>query len=262
MRIALCISGQPRVWKKTYQNWVENLLPEYEKDIFFHMWDYNTLPNNVFTSLDNPPPKVDIKISEEEKQEIIETYKPKKYCFDTRNINPKGPHDPSIINGFVKKPIGWWCRSQFYSIWHAARLKRLYELENNFQYDVVLRLRTDIFFNSPLVIEDVKPNNIYSNMNGYMSNVQTFMIGDIFYYADSFTYDQISEFYFAFNYIDTHDVVPSGIDCPPPEVAFFPFIKSRGIRNVSAKWGQVDFKIMRSQEYIDLKKSLFDYETI
>ena len=99
-------------------------------------------------------------------------------------------------------------------------------------------------------------------MNGYISDVLTFMIGDIFYYADSFTYDQISEFYFALNYIDTHDVVPSGIDCPPPEAAFFPFIKSRGIRNVTAKWGQVDFKIMRSQEYIDLKKSLLDYEII
>ena len=80
MRVALCISGQPRVWKKTYQNWVDNILPEYEKDIFFHMWDYNTLPSNVFTSLDNPPPKVDIKISEEEKQEIIRK-KGNKYCL-------------------------------------------------------------------------------------------------------------------------------------------------------------------------------------
>ena len=262
MRVALCISGQPRVWKKTYQNWIDNILPDAEKDVFFHLWDYNTLPSNVFTSIPNPPEKKDIRITAKEKQQILDAYKPKKYCFDDRNINAKHDRDPSLINEYVKKPLGWWCRSQYYSLWHAARLKRQYEIENNFQYDVVLRLRTDISFARPITLEDVSPNVIYSNMNGYVQNYLTFVIGDIFYYADSYTYDQISEYIWALNYIDTHDVVPDAVTCPPPEVGFYPYMKSKGIKNTPVKWFDVEFKIMRSDEYFNLKTKLFEYETV
>jgi hypothetical protein len=262
MKIALCISGQPRVWKKTYQNWIDNILPDIEKDVFFHLWDFNTLPENIFSTVNPPPPKRDVPISEDEKHEIINAYKPKKFCFDSRNINVARKNDPSLITEFVKKPLGWWCRSQYYSLWHAARLKRQYELEHNFQYDIVIRLRTDIFFARPIKLENVTPNIIYSNMNGYIENYLTFVIGDIFYYSDSFTYDQISEYIWGLNYIDTHDVVPTVIDCPPPEVGFFPYIKSKGIKNVPVKWFDVEFKIMRSEEYFNLKTSLLEYETV
>jgi len=49
MRVALCISGQPRTWEKCYQNWIDNIMPGVEKDIFFHLWDYNSLPSIINT---------------------------------------------------------------------------------------------------------------------------------------------------------------------------------------------------------------------
>jgi hypothetical protein len=90
-----------------------------------------------------------------------------------------------------------------------------------------------------------------------MNNTESFMIGDTFYFADSFTFDQISEFYWALYYIDTHDVVPNHIPCPPPEVALYPFVRSRGINNIGCPQ---DFKIMRSQDYADLVGELKPYE--
>lgn len=259
MKIALCISGQPRTWKKAYANWLEKLLPNFEKDIFFHLWNYNTLPTIVETQngiTSNP----DIAISTEEQQEIIDTLKPKKFKFDNRNVNPKGHSDPKLFTEYVSKPLGWWCRSQFYSLYYAAQLKREFEIENNFEYDLVLRMRTDLYFLDDLIIPDkILPNSLYSVSNGWMDNTESFMIGDTFYLADSFTYDQVSELIHAFNFIDTHHVVPRSIECPPPEVAFYNFLCLSGIKNISCRQ---NFKILRTKDYHDIRGELALYETI
>lgn len=259
MRVALCISGQPRTWKKTYLNWLENLLPNIEKDIFFHFWDYNTLPA-ILESQANIV-NVDVPITEKEKQEIVSTLQPKKYMFDSRNLNPNQKStDSKLMTDYVKNPIGWWCRNQFYSLHYAANLKRQYEIENRFEYDVVFRMRSDLYFLSQLNMPSVvSPNRIYSKSNGYMDNVETFMIGDTFYFSDSYTYDQTAEFIYALSFIDTTHVVPSHVECPPPETALYPYLCASGIKNVSCPQ---HIKIMRTQEYIDIKGELAAYEII
>jgi len=261
MRVALCISGQPRTWKKTYSNWIEHLLPNVEKDIFFHLWDYNTLPTIVLQS--GVRSLKDVHITEEEKQDIIDTYQPKKYKFDNRNVNPTlFDKDPSILTEYVNNPIGWWCRSQYYSIYYAANLKRQYEIEHNFEYDVVFRMRTDLYFMENLNMpREVRPNCLYSKSNGYVDNVESFMIGDTFHFADSYTYDQAAEFIHSLQFIDSNHVVPPHIQCPPPapEVALYPFLCASGIKNVSCPQS---IKILRSQEYLDIKKELASYEVI
>lgn len=259
MRVALCISGQPRTWKKAYNNWLDKLLPDIEKDIFFHFWDYNTLPTILESELGIV--NTDINITEEEKQDIIDTLKPKKYAFDSRNVNPLNGHrDDSLVNSYVKNPIGWWCRSQFYSLYYAANLKRQYEIENKFEYDVVFRMRSDLYFLDLLRMPSVlSPNSVYSKSNGYMDNVQTFMIGDTFYFSDSYTYDQMSEFIQSLYFIDTRHVVPPGVKCPPPETALYPYMCLSGIRNVSCPQ---HIKILRTQEYLEIRGELAAYETI
>lgn len=259
MRVALCINGQPRTWAKSWPNWCEYILPGVEKDVFFHMWDYNSLPTLVNTII-GAKNNVDRPISDQERDQIVDTIKPKKWQFDSRNVNPTGNYDPRIINERVKEPIGWWCRSQFYSMWYAAQLKRQYELEHGFEYDLVIRLRTDLMFLKHLrVPETIAPNTLYSVSNGWMTNTESFMIGDTLYMSDSFTYDQISEFTHSLQYTDTYDLVPRHIKCPPPEVALYPYVRSLGIKNVSYPQ---HFKILRTQEYVDIKKGLSGYEII
>lgn len=258
MRIALCISGQPRTWERCYQNWVDNIMPGVEKDVFFHLWDYNSLPS-IINTIPGAPPNYNKKISEDEKESIVNTLNPKKYKFDNKAI-PNRSNDPSFINEFVKTPLGWWCRGQYYSLWYAAQLRRQYELENNFEYDIVFRMRTDLFFLKPVSVpEKIEYNSMYSTNNGWMENVGTFMIGDTFYFADSFTYDQISQFIHGLDFIDTFNVVDPHITFHPPEVAFYPFIKSLGIKNISFPQ---DYKVARTQEYLDIKKELGSYEII
>lgn len=259
MRIAICISGQPRSWEKCYKNWADHLLPNVEKDIFFHFWDYNTLPSIALqygiSRLEN------ITISTDEKEAIISTYKPKKYKFDNRNLNPSyGDKDKSILTEYVSDPIGSWCRSQYYSLYFAANLKRQYEIENNFEYDIVCRMRSDLYFTDNLNIPDkILSNSVYSKSNGYMDNVETFMIADTFYLSDSYTYDQISEFVHSLYFIDRKHVVPPHIKCPPPETAFYPYLCASGITNISYPQ---NIKIARTQEYFDIKGELAQYEVI
>lgn len=258
MRVALCISGQPRTWEKCYQNWFDNIMPGVEKDVFFHLWDYNSLPSIINTT-PGAPPNYNKPISEDEKTRIVNTLQPKKYKFDNKVI-PNRSDEPSFRNEFVNKPLGWWCRSQFYSLWYAAQLKRQYELENNFDYDIVFRIRTDLFFLEQVVMPDrVQYNNIYSTNNGWMEETESFLIGDTFYIADSYTYDQISQFIHGLAFIDASNVVPPNITFQPPEVGFYPFIRSLGIKNIS--WPQ-SYKIARTQEYFDIRKELNLYETL
>jgi hypothetical protein len=258
MRVALCINGQPRTWEKCYQNWMNNILPGVEKDIFFHLWDYNSLPS-IVNVIPGAPPNYNAKISTDEQERLIATLKPKKYKFDSREIANKRIN-LGLVNEYVQTPLGWWCRSQYYSLWYAAQLKHQYELENNFEYDIVFRIRTDLFFLEPVSVPNsISYNCIYSTNNGWMENVRTFMIGDTFYFADSFTYDQISQFIHGLDFMDTYNVVDSDVTFHPPEVAFYPFIRSLGIKNIS--WPQ-QFKIARTQEYANIKGELHAYEIL
>jgi hypothetical protein len=260
MKIALCISGQPRIWEKCYQNWLDNIFPKLEKDIFFHFWTYNTLPASAPREVKSKENTKDIPLDQDELNRIVDTLKPKKYCYDDRNINVTNAFDSSLVNKYVTTPLGWWCRSQYYSQWYASRLKRQHEIENNFEYDIVFRIRTDLFFRKPVILPTpILPNSIYSPNNSWMTSTESFMIGDTFYFSDSFTFDQISEFYWALYYIDTYDVVPRHIPCPPPEAALYPFVRSMGIINTVS---HQDFKIMRSQDYADLVGELKPYEII
>lgn len=257
MRIALCISGQPRTWKKCYENWLSNILPDAHKDIFFHMWDYNSLPSRV-NSLENPPVNENIKISEDEKNEIVTALNPINYKFDSREY-PNRSDYPDFLTDYVSTPIGWWCRSQYYSLWYAARLKRQYEVENRFEYDIVFRLRTDLYFSELVNVPAVNTNCIYTNNNGWILEAKTFLVGDTFYFSDSFTYDQVSQFIHSLQFIDTYSVIDKDVTFRPPEIALYPFIRSLGIKNISTPQ---NFKILRTQEYLDITKELANYETL
>ncbi len=254
MKIAFCISGQPRFWSRCYDNWMSTIFPSSQKDIFFHFWTYNTLPSG---SGDN---SYSI-ITDNEKTEIIKKLNPKKFVFDDRRINPIGPQ---VIprNEFVQKPLGWWCHSQYYSMWYVSRLKRQYELANRFEYDIVVRLRSDLIFTDPITEHPVDHNTIYTVGNGYMHQHNRFMIADTFFYADSFTFDQASEYYHALSFIDANDVSDNDNE-PPPEIGFYPFIKSRGIKNKCANLHtNIKYKLVRDKDYLLYKKELGKHETL
>lgn len=125
-----------------------------------------------------------------------------------------------------------------------------------FEYDLVFRIRTDLFIRQQVNIPEIKPNELYTCSNSYDKEYDRFRIGDIFYYGNSYAYDQACSFYDKFNFVDSYEVVPGRNDFPP-ELAFYYHLRSLGIDNRSIF---ADCKIARTEEFRDLKGGLAAFE--
>lgn len=240
-RIAICFSGQLRTWKHCYNNY-KNILTD-QCDIFCHFWDYNTKPNWVADS------KTPNYISQNEIDEVIDTLKPKKFLLENyRQVTPIKPTQVITYHGYL---------SQFYGIMRAARLKKQYEIENDFQYDAVVRSRYDNFYVSRITnnYETVRPNTMHGFHFGWDKEEKVGRIGDMFWFADSQTYDIISDFYLNIWSINNRLIKYS--DNQPPEMVFFHYIKKCNIGIQINHW---DIKVFRNSEDESYSKSKTGYE--
>ena len=137
MRIAICISGQPRYLEEGYY-FINKYFNNYNVDFFIHTWWEDSYIDNVFmftnTKRDGLYDKNTIK-------KIYKYYNPKKIIVEPQKIfelsnevNYGGLHPLSVY-------------SMFYSMKCSNELKKTYEQENNFKYDLVIRSRFDIVIN-------------------------------------------------------------------------------------------------------------------
>lgn len=252
MKIALCISGQPRTWEACYNRWIELFSPFGEIDFFFHFWDYNTLPRLLDSSCNY---KIeDEPIGEEEKLKIVNTLKPKGYLFESRK--PISYWNTSLP---VEKQFGPWCAEQFYSLYRVSLLKREFEIYNNFQYDLVVRLRSDLWIEDEIKIESIDPGILYTAHCSWDSNFRCYRVGDIFYYSDSYTFDQMAGFFKFLSFVPTDWVIDPNAGVPPPEIALYFYMANIGILNHPT---HCSMKIMRDPRVLEIKGSLDRYEII
>ena len=108
----------------------KNVIEYNNADVFIHSW------------------------STHKKNEIIDLLKPKRYIFEEHKTFAKPFHSRNHI----------W--SRFYTGQISNDLKRLYELENNFKYDIVLSSRMDLIWFTELNLNRDIENNIFaSNWN-------------------------------------------------------------------------------------------------
>lgn len=172
MRVALCISGQPRSALQTFSYIYKNIIEPNNADVFIHM-HYD--PNNLYMEkghADNGNCMLEINID----KQLIELYKPKKFLiepprnFQNPNINipekrlermKKMNHhkqwtDEEHKNHTVKQLI-----SQYYSVYKANELKEVYANENGFVYDYVIRARFDLLPLQPIICSKLDPNFIH-----------------------------------------------------------------------------------------------------
>jgi len=138
MRIAVCISGQPRYLEEGYY-FLNKYLSEYNIDFFIHTWwDQSYIGNEfIFTNT-----KRDGLYDKHTLDKIKKYYNPKglivepQKVFETSNeVEYGGLHPVSVY-------------SMFYSINSSNNLKKKFEKENNFKYDLVIRTRFDIVINN------------------------------------------------------------------------------------------------------------------
>ena len=137
MKVAIVYSGQPRHLKECHANHVHHLIRNNSNcdfDIFGHMW------------VDHDKPFWDVapergSWSDDDTVFMLRKWKPKRITFESPKIfksnlspDPSCPHPVQNI------------MSMIYSIEQSNNAKKEYENHENFKYDCVIRLRTDVYF--------------------------------------------------------------------------------------------------------------------
>lgn len=251
MKIAVCLNGQPRTWEKCYSRCMELLSPQGEVDFFFHMWDYNTLPS-ILATYNGGIEIQDECLPQEELKKIVDIIKPKKFIFESRK--PISYWNTDIP---IEKQFGNWSCEQFYSLYYSSILKRCYELENDFRYDVVLRIRTDLLIQDDLTLMNIEPNVLYTTHCSWDTKYNSYRVGDIFFYADSYTFDQVAAFFKFLSFVPINWITSDV--CPPPEMALYYYLTNIGILNNPTSCST---KILRDPRVLEIKGSLDGYETL
>ena len=180
MRIAVCMSGQLRQWKLAIENqkWFWGT-SNAEVDYFLHTWDYSADRTGV------SQPYTTRKVSQEEFEEIVKTYNIKLAKLDTKKQHEFYDNDHWL--------------SLFYSLSQSLLLKRQYEIDNNFEYDVVIKSRPDVVFNPAITFRWPRlwNNVVYTTHGGPMPiEFNMFNFNDCVFLANSYTMDLLTNLYF------------------------------------------------------------------
>jgi hypothetical protein len=160
MKIAICISGLPRSFKRSYPLLDRVFLSKYDCDIFISTWDWqvNQIQKKQETQdqFGKPIPIVGTHWWPQDgnADEFIKLFRPKKSEVETFNddtletkFNYSLYKNYGINNSFLP---------MFYKVWRANELRLQYEKENNIQYDLVLRTRGDIYYDGILSEAEIK----------------------------------------------------------------------------------------------------------
>lgn len=268
MRIAVCLAGQPRCWDKA-DRWWDICFSHYTDniDVFYHFWNYKTVPKSA--DFDDTSKII---VSDEEFELINRSYRPKKYIIDKSELDvPKLMQDltdqmkhslPKPFCDIETQSVAHGISYQYYSWMKVAQLKRQYEIENNFEYDVCIHGRSDLAWkdiNSPFMQSKLsrltrpENNNLYTVHNTHDHPYPG--IGDVFFYADSLTFDIASNFFRGLRYI----LDSMFYEKLPPEKAFLYYAKMVNL-NIFALDHDIIPLTVRELEYVQ-KYGLQHYET-
>ena len=264
-KIAICFSGQPRAWKKA-KHYINKFISEFDStpDIFMHAWDFNSTSTHIRKASGNTQ-NIDTPIDKIELELLIKNYKPKGVLIESLETCTKIVSKTNTqVRSFM--PATWdnsgcpsWLAPQYYGIKTAAELKRDYEIKNNFFYDVVIRMRYDTFltfeetilfnFNMPVKLA---PLTLYCSNTKKIDDLPFFIAGDILFYADSHTYDIVSDYVDYLPYIFKIYGGEKDAKTVLPEKLFSIFLQSMYL-DVNPL--VVDPKVIREDQYFeDLKK--------
>jgi len=167
MKIALCLSGQPRSLQEGFHYHSRNLIEEYDVDVFVHSWnsDYNG--------------------------KVLRLYKPKLYKFDDYMFGKEHDIKYEYEGG---KHDAWPPKNAlhgFYSIYHANKLKSEYEKQNGFVYDWVVRSRFDYALNVIIKFKKLENHFLYVPERSDVRHMQ--LMCDQFAFSGSSIMDKYSE---------------------------------------------------------------------
>ena len=217
MKVALCLSGQMRGYLKAYPSVKKNIIDVFNPDIFIHTWDDLGKSNNLHhRALPSPivhylPRKLHIdlpyfsslfphfsaEISSESivnESELRKLYNPKA-CVVEKSPSLEEYDDFfgfKVPNKMIQKhPKTMWSRHLFYKVYKCNELKKDFEQQNDFKYDLVIRLRPDLSIGE-VISPQIDENTLYFRYRTINISNQ---ISDQYFYADSDTMDNVCDIY-------------------------------------------------------------------
>tara|TARA_E500000331_G_C17258181_1_gene714049 strand:+ start:812 stop:1552 length:741 start_codon:yes stop_codon:yes gene_type:complete len=228
MKIAVCISGQPRNVDRGIKNIKEFF--KFDFDVFSHTWwDGESDGTNFQTQSDAVNNNWMIEVYEN--LNVVKLLVEKQKQFNV----PK-----NFKERVIKFANPDMICSQLYSVHTCNKLKKNYEDENNFKYDYVIRTRYDFGVSVPINIEDFNRDIIYApndNSHAYGFNDQ-FAIGsseNMDIYSNVFPNIE--------SIIDSHrDGIYTAHYCNKPDNVGTETILQRHINNNNVKFKLLDFK--------------------
>jgi hypothetical protein len=174
MKVAVCLSGQPRAALDCFPFIYHNLILPNQADVFFHTYFD---PDNL-TMEKTHIGRGDCSVSPTLIEDLLQRYRPVKYLVE----KPKSFFKPNMIvpssrikmSQEINKPQGWevdqhkrhvlkGMMSMFYSIFKANELKENFANEQGFTYDYVIRVRFDCMPLQPIFCVNLQPNVLYYN---------------------------------------------------------------------------------------------------
>jgi hypothetical protein len=147
MKIAICISGQPRNFKQSYESLKKYFLDKYDCDIYFHTWKTPNFESTNFGFGNNQ-----YSLTENNYNDLIQLYNPKKYILEAPILFDASNYKCPIWRQPLNNTL-----SMFYSLYRAFQL-----IEDS--YDYVVRTRFDIDY-SKFNLELPKNNIILPKWN-------------------------------------------------------------------------------------------------
>lgn len=258
IRIAVCFSGQARFWKECVDNikffFGSTHNPEFNNipivvDFFIHTWDTNTwrYPKTDHSIFHN--------VKHDDGSSIAAAYEPKGFQVEQWE-------QPLF-------PRAW--DSMFYSFAKSLMLKRNYELQHNFQYDVVVKARLDVVYNPRLrfPLQRITPKTCYTcNIDKFPLEFNYNNFDDVIFYGDSPTMDLVGDLYHSYKQAHSSDQLDENTaklnldptSCYGPGCLLYDHMISMGIH--PEKRPNIDYAVMRSTAAAHRLDALTDYDIV
>lgn len=167
-KTAICISGMMRTGIQAHPVFLRFFSSLGDYDIFYHTWENEPLISQM----------------------LKETY------------NPADCLEEELLDNTKESSFG----SMLYSMMMANELKKRYEIENNFRYDLVIKTRFDLVFPEHTIFPIEKtlwPRTIYS-VNGNFginhTDYENHGISDVIFWGDSQSMDIATNVYRHYKY--------------------------------------------------------------
>jgi len=199
MRVAVLLSGQMRTFDDPIllEHYYKNLFEPLNADIFVSTWD-----NRGYSDAHGAGEAIAAAADLIANDMIEAAYKDRLKALDIETLSDfeatlSDEYRDIYTTGFewLNMKLKGTSVPQFYKILRANELKRRYEQQHNFTYDLVIRVRPDLDMVAPLeprYMTDLDKNLYHINCPG---TFWPYRVYDIFFYSSSKNMDKMASAY-------------------------------------------------------------------